>query len=129
MKMTKSVKNHSSKIKSKTKPEKQKRQHIRYEDFVASEFKRDSEFLKSCIKSAFENYKKDEQVYFLLETLRQAAEAKGIAKLAEETGLSRQYIYEMLSKKGNPTVKVFEVVLRAFGYRMTFQPIKKSSAV
>lgn len=101
--------------------------HVKYEDFIASEFKKDPEFLKACVKSAFENYKKDGEVYFLLETLRQAAEVKGISKLAAETGLSRQYLYEMLSKKGNPTVKVFELVLKAFGYRMVFQPIKKSA--
>ncbi len=103
-----------------------KNRHVRYEDFIAAEFKKDPEFLKACVKSAFENYKKDGEVYFLLETLRQAAEVKGISKLAAETGLSRQYLYEMLSKKGNPTVKVFALVLKAFGYRMVFQPIKRS---
>lgn len=100
---------------------------INYDDYIVSAFKKDPKFLNACLKSAFGNYNKDGEIYFLLETLRQAAEVKGISKLAAETGLSRQYLYEMLSKKGNPTVKVFELVLKAFGYRMVFQPIKKSA--
>ena len=100
---------------------------INYDDYVANRIAKDPEFLKACVKSAFESYKQDQEITYLLDTLKQAAEVKGISKLAAETGLSRQYLYEMLSKKGNPTVKVFELVLKAFGYRMVFQPIKKSA--
>ena len=114
---------------SKDLKKKSSKKTINYDDYVAKRFAKDPAFLKACLKSAFESYKQDQEITYLLDTLKQAAEVKGIATLAEETGLSRQYIYEMLSKKGNPTVKVFEVVLKAFGYRMTFQPIKKSSVV
>jgi DNA-binding phage protein len=45
--------------------------------------------------------------------------------LARETKLSRQYLYEIFSKQGNPTVKVLEAILKSFGYRIAFQPITK----
>jgi len=65
---------------------------------------------------------------FLRETLKQAAAAKGITQLAKETGLSRQYIYEMLSEKGNPTLATFRAVLKALGFRMYVRAVKPNIA-
>jgi HTH-type transcriptional regulator/antitoxin HigA len=96
---------------------------INYDDYVVDRFKKDPKFLKACLVSAFQSYQEDRDVDYLLDTLRQAASVKGVSQLAEETGLSRQYLYEMLSEKGNPTIKVFGLVLKAFGYRMVFKPI------
>lgn len=101
---------------------------IDYDDYVVDRFKKDPKFLKVCLNSAFQVYQDDQEIDYLLDTLRQAAAVKGISQLAEETGLSRQYLYEMLSKKGNPTIKVFGLVLKSFGYRMAFRPIKKVAA-
>ncbi|MES2961302.1 MAG: helix-turn-helix domain-containing protein [Pseudomonadota bacterium] len=84
-----------------------------------------AESLKVCVKGAFEDYKDDFDIVDLLKSLKEAATIKGFSQLARETKLSRQYLYEIFSKQGNPTVKVLEVVLKSFGHRITFQPITK----
>jgi probable addiction module antidote protein len=100
-----------------------KREFPTWDSFVIEEFKRDPEFLRLALKRRLKEYAATGDDFFLRETLKQAAAAKGITNLAKETGLSRQYLYEMLSEKGNPTIKVFSLVLKAFGYRMVFKPI------
>ena len=84
-----------------------------------------TESLKDCVKGAFEDYKDDFDIVDLLKSLKEAAAIKGFSQLARETKLSRQYLYEIFSKQGNPTVKVLETVLKSFGYRIAFQPITK----
>jgi probable addiction module antidote protein len=83
------------------------------------------ESLKACVKDAFEGYKDDLDIVDLLKSLKEAAAIKGFSQLARETKLSRQYLYEIFSKQGNPTVKVLETVLKSFGYRIAFQMITK----
>jgi DNA-binding phage protein len=84
-----------------------------------------AESLKVCVKGAFEDYKDNFDIVDLLKSLKEAAAIKGFSQLAEEAKLSRQYLYEIFSKQGNPTVKVLEAVLKSFGYRIAFQPITK----
>jgi probable addiction module antidote protein len=84
-----------------------------------------NESLKACVKDAFEDYKNDFDIVDLLKSLKEAAAIKGFSQLARETKLSRQYLYEIFSKQGNPTVKVLETVVKSFGYRITFQSITK----
>lgn len=94
-----------------------------WDSYVVERFKKDPEFFKRSLRNALKDVSKTGDEFLLRETLKQAAAAKGITNLAKETGLSRQYLYEMLSEKGNPTIKVFGLVLKAFGYRMVFKPI------
>ncbi len=84
-----------------------------------------AESLKVCVKGVFEDYKDDFDIVDLLKSLKEAAAIKGFSQLARETKLSRQYLYEIFSKQGNPTVKVLEAILKSFGYRIAFQPITK----
>jgi probable addiction module antidote protein len=100
-----------------------KRQFPTWDSLAAEEFKRDPEFLKMAVKRNFKEYIKTGDEFFLRETLKQAAAAKGISQLAKETGLSRQYIYEMLSEKGNPTLATFRAVLEALGFKMYVRAI------
>jgi probable addiction module antidote protein len=47
------------------------------------------------------------------------ARAKGMAQIAEQTGLSREQLYRSFSEKGNPTLKTTLAVMNAFGIKLT----------
>ncbi len=99
-----------------------------YDDLIVEQFKKDKKFLKLSLKSAFETYFKDGEIDYLLKVLRRAADAIGITNLSKETGISRQNIYQMLSENGNPTIRNLELLLKAFGYRLSIRQIKKVAA-
>jgi probable addiction module antidote protein len=54
-----------------------------------------------------------------LHALRQIAEARGTAAVAEASGLSRERIYRALSPKGNPRWTTLSAILRATGMKLT----------
>ncbi len=77
---------------------------------------------------AMEEYHEDGDSEALLVALRNIAEAKGgMSKLAQKTHLNRQSLYHVLSKKGNPTLDKFDLILKGLGYRLTVEPDKKRS--
>ena len=47
------------------------------------------------------------------------ARAKGMTKIAQETGLAREQLYKTLSENGNPTLETTLAVLKAIGFEMT----------
>lgn len=53
-----------------------------------------------------------------LKALRNVAEARGMARIAEETGLNRENLYRTLSDEGNPTLSTLRAVLDAVGLRL-----------
>jgi probable addiction module antidote protein len=60
----------------------------------------------------------------LLVALRDIAEAKQMAHVAEQAGVAREALYRMLSKSGNPTFSSLRGVLDALGIRMRFAPVE-----
>ena len=60
----------------------------------------------------------------LLVALRDIAEAKQMAHVAEHAGVAREALYRMLSKSGNPTYNSLRGVLNALGMRMCFAPVE-----
>lgn len=89
----------------------------KYDDLIAERFAKDPEFFQLCLERSFKTYNETGDIFFLRETLKQAAQGKGMTKLAQETGLSRQYLYKMVSSKGNPTITTLNKVLASFGFR------------
>lgn len=47
------------------------------------------------------------------------ARARGMASIAEETGMKRQQLYRALSKQGNPTLETLTKVLAAMGMKLS----------
>jgi|SRR5271163_4060187 len=47
------------------------------------------------------------------------ARAKGMAQIAQQTGLSREQLYRSFSEKGNPTLKTTLAVMQALGVELT----------
>jgi probable addiction module antidote protein len=59
----------------------------------------------------------DSDKMFLV-ALRDVAEAKQLAKVAEKAGIARESIYHTLTRKGNPTYSTLLGILRAVGLRL-----------
>lgn len=101
-----------------------KREFPNWNDYLVNRFGKDSQFLDRSIRFAIKDFFETGDEDFLTNTLKQAAAAKGITQLAKETGLSRQYLYEMFSEKGNPTLSTFRTVLKALGFKMYIKSVK-----
>lgn len=52
-----------------------------------------------------------------------AAKARGMTKIAEETGLSRESLYRALSAEGRPQFETIGRVLTALGLRLRAEPV------
>lgn len=63
----------------------------------------------------------DSQEAFLV-ALRDVAEAKKMANVAEAANISRESLYRTLSKEGNPRFSTLDSVLDALGMTLTVQP-------
>lgn len=69
------------------------------------------------LNAAFED---SEQM--VLVALRDVAEARQMARVAEEAGVTREALYRMLHKAGNPTYASLVGILNALGLKMVFAP-------
>ena len=58
-------------------------------------------------------------VSYISHALGVVARAKGMAQIAEKTGLSREQLYRSFSAKGNPTLKTTLSVMKALGVELT----------
>ena len=56
-----------------------------------------------------------------LVALRDIAEARQMARVAEEAGVAREALYRMLRMTGNPTYSNFMGILSALGLRIVFE--------
>jgi probable addiction module antidote protein len=62
-----------------------------------------------------------DRAVFLL-ALRNVVEANGgMAEVAEKANLSRESLYRMLSKRGNPEIKSLLSLLRAMGFKLSIE--------
>ncbi|MES3040827.1 MAG: addiction module antidote protein [Pseudomonadota bacterium] len=56
---------------------------------------------------------------YIAHALGVVARAKGMAQIADETGLSREQLYRSFSTTGNPTLKTTLAVMKALGLALT----------
>ena len=56
---------------------------------------------------------------YIAHALGVVARAKGMAKIAGKTGLSREQLYRSFSENGNPTLKTTLAVMKALGIELT----------
>ncbi|WP_433910370.1 addiction module antidote protein [Sphingomonas yabuuchiae] len=59
---------------------------------------------------------------YIAAALGLVAKSRGMTKLAEETGLSRQALHKALSENGNPTLDTVIKVLDALGLQLEARP-------
>lgn len=73
------------------------------------------EAVDAFMKDAFESG----DAGYIAHALGVVARAKGMSKVAEETGLAREALYRSLANDGNPTLKSMLTVMRAVGLELT----------
>jgi probable addiction module antidote protein len=54
-----------------------------------------------------------------------AARAKGMTKVAGETGLAREALYRSFSEDGNPSLKSTIAVLKSLGFALSIKPLSE----
>ncbi|RCW84252.1 addiction module antidote protein [Phyllobacterium bourgognense] len=55
---------------------------------------------------------------YIARALGVVARAKGMTKIARETGLAREQLYRSLSENGNPTLETIVAVMKAIGFQI-----------
>ena len=65
---------------------------------------------------------------FIADALGVAARARGMGKVAQATGLSRESLYRALSVDGNPEFGTVLSVMAALGIRLTAEPSPPKAA-
>lgn len=66
----------------------------------------------------------EDSAEMVLIALRDIAEARQMAQVAEGAGVAREALYRMLRKSGNPTYNSLMGVLNAVGLRIVFEPMR-----
>jgi probable addiction module antidote protein len=92
--------------------------------FDAADYLKTPKEIADYLSEAFETG--DEK--FIAEALGTVARAKGMAGIANETGLSREGLYRSLSGQGRPELATAMKVLDAFDMQLVVKPKEKSAA-
>ena len=87
-----------------------------FQDYLMEQL-RDPETAYHYIMEAIEGNEPE----YLKILLGDVVRAWGVGYISEQTGISRQTIYKMLSEKGNPTHKNLVAILDALGLELTIR--------
>ncbi len=91
-----------------------------HDEFIAS--LKDPAEAYGYLQVALEEYQIDNDAEALLVALRNIADAQGgMTELARKTHLNRQNLYSILSKKGNPRLDTFGLILKGLGFKLTIE--------
>lgn len=71
---------------------------------------------RAFLKAAFEQHADNPE--FLVQCIGEVARARGMARIAKETGLGRESLYKALSGKGNPSFATVMRVTEALGVQL-----------
>jgi probable addiction module antidote protein len=64
---------------------------------------------------------------YFAHALGKVAKARGMTRIARETGLSRGSLYAALSEDGNPTLATLMEVMKTLGLRLGAAPVKQAA--
>lgn len=78
-------------------------------------------YLEACIEEA------NGDAAFVAKALGDIVRAKGMARIAKATGLSRESLYKALSGKRNPGFDTILKVIAALGLKLHAEPIQSQS--
>jgi len=82
----------------------------------------DPTYAMEYLQAALEDSGEGADAVFLL-ALRDVARANRMTYVAEATGLNRESLYKMLSRRGNPGLNSLKAVLGAVGLRLSVEMI------
>jgi probable addiction module antidote protein len=78
------------------------------------------------INAALDDSAEEDSQEMLLVALRDVAESWRMSAVANEAGVSRESVYRMLSKHGNPTYRSLAGILKALDLRLSVSPISRA---
>jgi probable addiction module antidote protein len=81
---------------------------------------RDPIYAMEYLKAALDDDEDGADAVFL-QALRDVAKANHMSHVAEATGLNRESLYKMLSRRGNPSINSLKAVLNAVGLRLAVE--------
>lgn len=84
-------------------------------DYDPADALKSDEAVEVFLSDAFESG----DARYIAQALGVVARAKGMTKIARETGLAREQLYKSLSENGNPTLETTLAVMKAIGFEMT----------
>lgn len=93
---------------------------IKTKTFDVAEFLYDEETIAEYLNMALE----DPNPEMLLLAVKNIARARGMAQLAQDTGLGRESLYKALSEGAKPRYDTILRVVRALGVRLHAEPIR-----
>jgi probable addiction module antidote protein len=88
---------------------------IKLYDYDLADGLKSNEAIEVFLADAFETG----DASYIAKALGLVARAKGMTKIARETGLAREQLYRSLSENGNPTLETTIAVMKAIGFEMT----------
>jgi probable addiction module antidote protein len=86
----------------------------KFYDFDPAEMLDSDEAIEAFLAEAMET----SDARLIASALGVVARAKGMTKIARQTGLAREHLYKSLSENGNPTLETTLAVLKAMGFRL-----------
>ena len=69
----------------------------------------------------------DDDASYISHALGIAARAKGMTKIASDTGLAREALYRSFSEDGNPSLKSTIAVLKSLGFGLTIRRLDEAA--
>ena len=91
---------------------------------VEEEYLRDHpDEVDDYIAVLFDDYAESGDTAALLSSLRVVSRVKGVSRIAEISGLSRNGVQKALSENGNPQFGNVNAILHAMGYRLAPQKL------
>ncbi|WP_119388686.1 addiction module antidote protein [Taklimakanibacter lacteus] len=94
--------------------------------YDAAEFLRTPEEIAAYLEAIFEDYGDNARV--VAKALGDVARAQGMQKIARETGLNREGLYQAFSGKGNPSFDTVLKVMRAVGVELRPKAARQESS-
>jgi probable addiction module antidote protein len=88
---------------------------VKFKPFDVATLLEDDESIAYFLNDALS----DEDVGYFSHALGIAARAKGMTKVANDTGLAREALYRSFSEEGNPSLKSTLAVLKSLGFALT----------
>jgi len=92
--------------------------------FDAADYIETPEDVALFLEAAFDEAAEDNDPGYIAHALGVVARSKGMSKIAEQTGRSREQLYRSLSAEGNPTLATIMEVLRSLGVRLAVRPLE-----
>jgi probable addiction module antidote protein len=71
---------------------------------------------------------KTDNTGYIVHAIGVAARAKGMSKIAGETGLAREALYRSFSEEGNPSLKSTIAVLKSLGFTLSIRSLAAVAA-